>query len=143
MPKFHINNSGTVGVCQALQGNCPFGGEADHYPTAAKARVAYEQNKNNKSIPAVLKSSIITDKPITEDDYMQISDTFYDLSEKYAMIKDNPAGESVREIFDEIITTSNRYRKNEIDMYIQMESKTGEPRVAKLLRDYLDYIKTL
>lgn len=42
MAKYHSNNKGEPGVCSAQPGNCPFGGEEDHYSSAQEARQAYE-----------------------------------------------------------------------------------------------------
>lgn len=44
MNRFHINpKSGDAGRCKAENGNCPFGGESEHHPTAEAARAAYER----------------------------------------------------------------------------------------------------
>lgn len=42
MAKYHINSNGDAGPCRASSGKCPFGGEADHYASAAEARAAFE-----------------------------------------------------------------------------------------------------
>lgn len=42
MTRYHINASGEPGACSAKPGNCPFGGEANHYENAALARKAFE-----------------------------------------------------------------------------------------------------
>jgi len=49
MPKFHINNSGNVGICEALQGNCPFGGPEDHYDSIVSAARAFEKEMENQA----------------------------------------------------------------------------------------------
>jgi len=43
MAKFHINEAGEAGACAATKGNCPFGGEDDHFTSAEAARAFYEQ----------------------------------------------------------------------------------------------------
>lgn len=45
MSKFHINGAGNPGKCTAENGNCPFGGENEHYATAEDARAAYESKQ--------------------------------------------------------------------------------------------------
>ena len=41
--RYHINPvSGEAGLCMAQRGNCPFGKEEAHYPSAEAARRAYE-----------------------------------------------------------------------------------------------------
>jgi hypothetical protein len=42
MAKYHINAKGESGICRATR-ECPFGGENEHYDTAADARRAYEK----------------------------------------------------------------------------------------------------
>lgn len=43
MAKYHVNSTtGEAGACKAVKGNCPFGGEAEHYTSAGAARDAYE-----------------------------------------------------------------------------------------------------
>lgn len=37
MAKYHIKKDGTPGVCHATKGNCPLGGESNHYSTEAEA----------------------------------------------------------------------------------------------------------
>lgn len=55
MAKYHINSAGEPGECQANAGNCPFGGEANHYPSAENARAAYEFSNASLAMPAGLK----------------------------------------------------------------------------------------
>lgn len=58
MAKFHINNSGEAGACSATKGNCPFGGEDDHFTSAEAARAAYEKTM----APAILSTVSIPAK---------------------------------------------------------------------------------
>ena len=48
MAKFHINGKGEPGACQAQEGNCPFGGDDDHYTSKDGARKSFE-SKNSKA----------------------------------------------------------------------------------------------
>ncbi len=41
----HINGNGDPGTCRAKPGNCPFGGENDHYKDKAEARRIYEEQQ--------------------------------------------------------------------------------------------------
>lgn len=46
MAKFHVNKStGDVGKCRAKKGNCPFGGEDEHYASAHEAQRVYESSR--------------------------------------------------------------------------------------------------
>jgi hypothetical protein len=45
MAKYHINAKGEPGVCRATKGNCPLGGDTDHYSSPEAARSAYEKNQ--------------------------------------------------------------------------------------------------
>lgn len=62
MAKFHINpTSGNPGLCNAAEGNCPYGGPLEHYSTAEDARHAYEkvmsrESWNSGSKPEVKKT---------------------------------------------------------------------------------------
>lgn len=55
MSKFHINpNTGAAGRCRAFAGECPFGGESDHYGSAEKARNAFEARMGGSFAPPSL-----------------------------------------------------------------------------------------
>jgi hypothetical protein len=62
--KFHINQAdGTVGACRAEKGNCPFGGEDDHYTSMVAAAKAYEDSMadqmfSSSSKPKKIKSEL-------------------------------------------------------------------------------------
>jgi superoxide dismutase len=43
MSKFHIKPDGTIGVCKAQKGKCPYGSEADHYSSVEEASKAFQQ----------------------------------------------------------------------------------------------------
>lgn len=55
MKKFHINSNGDAGECHATVGNCPFGGDENHYVSVSDAREAFEMNMNDHVIPETLK----------------------------------------------------------------------------------------
>lgn len=39
MAKYHIKKDGTPGVCRAQNGNCPFGGESEHFQLGKKLKI--------------------------------------------------------------------------------------------------------
>ena len=45
MAKYHIKKDGMPGVCRAQNGNCPYGSEAEHFPTKEEAQ-NYADKKN-------------------------------------------------------------------------------------------------
>lgn len=48
--KFHINpTTGDAGKCSATKGQCPFGGESEHYTSADAARSAYENKQGEQA----------------------------------------------------------------------------------------------
>lgn len=49
MAKYHINAHGNPNPCSAQSGNCPFGGDENHFSTPEEARSVYE--RRNASIP--------------------------------------------------------------------------------------------
>lgn len=54
--KFHINQAdGTVGACRAEKGNCPFGGEDQHYTSMVAAAKAYEDSMADQMFAAPVK----------------------------------------------------------------------------------------
>lgn len=56
MSKFHINKKGVPAPCRAKNGNCPLGGDAQHFPTkeAAEEFVANEMSKKHGLLGGVL-----------------------------------------------------------------------------------------
>lgn len=58
MQKYHIKKDGTPGICRAKPGNCPLGGENEHYNSIEEAQqkadilnmIAVEKGKVNKSL---------------------------------------------------------------------------------------------
>lgn len=40
---YHIRKDGTPGVCHAQKGNCPLGGDSEHYSTASEAEQAAQE----------------------------------------------------------------------------------------------------
>lgn len=66
MARFHINEKGEPGMCRATK-RCPYGDlEKDHYPSATKAREAYEEDQAtfspNPALPP-LKEALVIQKP--------------------------------------------------------------------------------
>lgn len=48
MAKYHVNpETGNTGPCKATKGQCPFGGEENHYASEKDAREAYEVSQVN------------------------------------------------------------------------------------------------
>lgn len=44
--KFHVNpKTGNSGACRAVKGNCPFGNEAEHFPSKEEAQKHYEKKQ--------------------------------------------------------------------------------------------------
>lgn len=43
MAKYHINAKGVPAICRATKGNCPFGGEGEHYDTPEQAQEAADK----------------------------------------------------------------------------------------------------
>lgn len=68
MAKFHLNGNGDPGLCKASQGNCPFGGDEEHYTSPEAARSAFEGSQNvslsplQKAQAAYAKASQTLDK---------------------------------------------------------------------------------
>lgn len=52
---FHITPAGNAAQCKARKGNCPFGGESEHFTTKEEAVQAYETRNANATIPSQAK----------------------------------------------------------------------------------------
>jgi len=64
MAKYHINSKGEAGKCSAQAGNCPFGGEHQHYDTAEKAQKAFELSMAGSTLPKAEKRVESTALPV-------------------------------------------------------------------------------
>jgi hypothetical protein len=51
MAKYHLNKNGDTGLCSAAKGNCPFGGDEDHFTSPEAARSAFEASQNAFETP--------------------------------------------------------------------------------------------
>lgn len=56
MAKFHIKKDGTPGVCNAKQGNCPYGDAQHHFPSQEQAQ-EYADKINLEKLEAASKKS--------------------------------------------------------------------------------------
>ena len=59
MARFHINAKGEPGKCSAQSGNCPFGGDTDHYNSLDEAQSAFEKTMASETFTVVKN----TDRP--------------------------------------------------------------------------------
>ena len=92
MSKFHINKKGVPAPCRAKNGNCPLGGDAQHFPTkeAAEEFVANEMSKKHGLLGGVLNRAEVlpfggdgfADFPLDED-FVQ-SDEIVENAENWA-----------------------------------------------------------
>ena len=55
--RFHVGPNGP-GKCSALKGQCPFGGDSEHYYTQRAAEIAYEQQMIKETISRLTKESL-------------------------------------------------------------------------------------
>lgn len=60
MNKFHINTKGVVGRCRAEAGDCPFGGEDNHFGSIAEARVGYEKRMKDEEFATVSRDGLVS-----------------------------------------------------------------------------------
>jgi hypothetical protein len=63
---YHINYEGQPGICVAAV-RCRFGGVADHYPSHAEARLAYERTRKSFTEELEKLSETITVSPLSAD----------------------------------------------------------------------------
>jgi hypothetical protein len=62
--RFHVNDFGNAGPCEANPGNCPFASEDEHYATKEEAQKAYERKNASKNLLTLKKKST---KVVKED----------------------------------------------------------------------------
>lgn len=55
MAKFHINAAGNPGICRAVNGRCPFGGEENHFDSAEQAQAAFETRMSDQAFTSTSK----------------------------------------------------------------------------------------
>ena len=105
--KFHINQAdGTVGACRAEKGNCPFGGEDQHYTSIVAAATAYEDSMADQLFAAPTKA-----KKIAKDELFDLA--FPD----YYIVEDHLTGEEAAE--------AKALGKPGEDVYKLMRSEVG------------------
>lgn len=84
MSRYHVKVDGSMGICTAQEGNCPFGGEAGtkHFTNEAEARKYSEEligrNSGNRSLKKSSKPSTepnITSTSMSSDDDMISEET--------------------------------------------------------------------
>ena len=56
--KYHISpTTGRPNICSAAKGNCPYGGDEEHFSSKEKARAAYEKKMSGKTLVSHGKAS--------------------------------------------------------------------------------------
>lgn len=76
MARYHIKKDGTPGICHAQPGNCPLGGEGEHYPSMEAAQAAADSQNAHEY------SNQSTHKTLTEkqwNDFMEEADMELDV----------------------------------------------------------------
>jgi len=76
--KFHVNAAGEAGKCKATKGNCPFGGEAEHFTSAEAAREHYE-----KSMQTVTTRKLSKAKPVLPQNETFEAPELYEYQKEY------------------------------------------------------------
>lgn len=115
MAKFHINSSGEAGNCRAEKGGCPFGGDDQHYATAAEASKAYESKMADQVVPEPVEREANRERPLPNPEKLLAKETpteefkriERELSENHDRLlrltgRKDPAAEAEREEIDEI-----------------------------------------
>lgn len=90
MTKFHISKSGKPAECKAKNGNCPLGGENEHYPSKVEAQKAIEEKlfqQNNTLISQ--KSKKIKTEELVSSLSSALLNNSWDNSQEVSKIIDN------------------------------------------------------
>ena len=74
MSKYHINKHGVPAPCKAIKGNCPLGGDDNHYKTFEEAQQAVDKQNiaNHNLLPEVENSNKLDMK------FEQMADELYE-----------------------------------------------------------------
>lgn len=124
MAKFHIGRGGKPAVCSAKKGNCPYGGESEHYSTREAAKVAIESQglKHVLNNPASKKQTPIKEpEDTTGKTYSNGKVVLGDKKEFVSDVRDN-ANRIIRE------------RKNAGDLSEnEKRTEVAQRRIAKLV----------
>lgn len=84
MVKFHINDKGNPGKCNAQQSNCPFGPDAPHFETKQEAQKYYEESHSNVFSHPVVKAKIYRVGTLeTPEEYFDDLNTFLQDMDKF------------------------------------------------------------
>lgn len=71
MTKYHIKADGTPGVCRAKTGNCPLGGEGEHFKTAEEATQAGQEKLSKEMGMGFSPKETIRPKGKLTEKYLQ------------------------------------------------------------------------
>lgn len=77
MSKFHITKNGTPGKCTAQEGNCPLGGESEHFNTIEEAQQNADKQNEKSSKENSLSKTLAknwTDNTREQEDVEQALD---------------------------------------------------------------------
>lgn len=139
MTKFHIGKKGTPTRCRAKDGNCPFGGESQHYDNIQDAKEAIE-NKNTKQhdvfASSKKKKDVLSKEEFTENMLKIISNGNLSNVENDVYNFFNENSDSIFNIIRKRIEDSDNLEDNARD-YIRFTNESLE-RLADVKLDSLD-----
>lgn len=89
--KWHINKKGVPAICNAEPGNCPFGGNGEHYPTReiAQRKADKENRLKNRLLPETendrlkLKTKGLLKEALTKNDLVYIEKRIESINNLY------------------------------------------------------------
>lgn len=133
MTKFHINKQGVPAVCQAKEGNCPFGGSDKHFNNKEEAQdFADKVNEAKHSLLPDITSDDKFPESTLKKDFPELS------SDEISKLKDYYDLEVITfEITDELKKASDDYK--ETDEYFNKVQRAKGVALAKY--ESLDKIK--
>jgi hypothetical protein len=96
--KFHINPStGNPNKCSAKSGNCPFGGDSEHFESKDEARLNFEHQNSDQSVKSsrksfkrVSKASLTPVEPTAANGYMERFDKDGVLTQRVRLVNNHP-----------------------------------------------------
>lgn len=125
MTKFHINKHGVPAPCKATKGNCPLGGETQHFDSYEKAQ-EYSDSQNAKEYGVLPNVS----SELTGDDFVKDAESIKVISPQFMnesklVIKDD-LDNSVEEYGLYITNEEHNPVENTKRMFEELSNEAGE-----------------
>lgn len=151
MSKYHVNSNGEAGKCRAQKGNCPFGGETEHYDSIEKAQAAAEKQLEQEfsDVSTVVKAPEQSDTsnngktneaPLTANEVLNVSDEEWSvLTPESKMKKLEESLEVIRTLLPDHGRTASKDEELSFKFNDWQGTIRGENGTFYIPRNFIDY----